>query len=117
MDAAEADAMALIATEWSKAALRALRLGYEASPARFARERALLTSSERRVSDALEVCGLRLHDFDGQPYSAALPVEPVNPEDFDSEEGLIVLETIEPTVLRDGRVLLPGKAILAREPR
>lgn len=93
MDDNEAGRLAVVATEWFSAMRRALRLS---------------------VGDALAACGVRLHLFDGQTYSPALPVEPVNPEDFDTEEGLVVRETIEPTVLHDGRVLLRGKVVLER---
>lgn len=70
----------------------------------------------RRDTSAKVLTGLdiRLEEFVGQPYSPSLPVEPVNPEDFDSEEGLVVHETIEPTILHNGRVLMRGKAVLAK---
>lgn len=114
MDDNEAGRLAVVATEWFSAMRRALRLTAENDAARRERERALSAYSERRVGDALAACGVRLHLFDGQTYSPALPVEPVNPEDFDTEEGLVVRETIEPTVLHDGRVLLRGKVVLER---
>jgi hypothetical protein len=108
------DALALLATEWFRAARRAMRIAQEAAPARLERERAQLAYATGRVSDALTALDIRLHEFVGQPYSPALPVEPVNPEDFDSEEGLFVQETIEPTILHDGRVLMRGKVVLAK---
>ena len=117
------DALCLLATEWWKASRRLLRLaaGDAASGAasgtasgRYERERSQLAYSGRRVAAALEAHGLRLRDFDGQAYSPALPPEPVNPEDFDTEEGLVVADTIEPTVLHDGRIVLRGKVVLRR---
>ena len=108
------ETLALLATEWFKAANRAVRLAQEVAPARLERERARISYSAGRISDALAAHGLRMHEFDGQPYSPALPPEPVNPEDFGSEEGLVVQETVEPTVLCNGRVLLRGKIVLAK---
>lgn len=106
--------IALLATEWFKATRRALKITAEKDPTRLAREKALLAYSHRRVGDALEQLGLRLCVFDSHEYSPAVPAEPVNPEDFESEEGLIVAETIEPTVLYQGRILLRGKILLAK---
>src|SRR5689334_11056815 len=98
------DALALLAIEWFKAARRGVRITLEAAPTRLERERAQLAYSARRVAQALADNGMRIHEFDGQPYSPSLPVEPVNPEDFSCEEGLVVSETVEPTVLHDGQV-------------
>jgi hypothetical protein len=108
------DALALLATEWFKAARRAMRIAQEAAPARLERERAQLAYAARSIGDALAGLDIRLYEFVGQPYSPSLPVEPVNPEDFDTEEGLVVRETIEPTILHDDRVLMRGKVVLAK---
>jgi hypothetical protein len=108
------DTLALLAAEWFKAANRALRITEEAAPGRLERERARIAYSTRRIEDALAEHGLRIHTFDGQPYSPALPAEPVNPEDFTSEEGLVVRETIEPTIVCESQILLRGKIVLAK---
>ena len=107
-------ALLLLATEWWKSTRRLLRLAAEAAPDRVERERAQATYAARRINAALAGLGLRLADHDGQPYSPAMPAEPVNPEDFDTEEGLVVAETIEPTVLLDGRIVQRGKVVLRR---
>ena len=108
------NALALMATEWFKATRRAMRNAHEAAPNRLERERAQVLYSARRITQALAGLGICLHEFVGQPYSPSLPVEPVNPEDFDTEEGLVVQETIEPTILHDDRVLMRGKVVLAK---
>ena len=108
------DALCLLATEWWKSSRRLLRLATEAAPGRLERERASLAYAGRQVAEALQRHGLRLHEFDGQPYSPNLPAEPVNPEDFDCEEGLLVADTIEPTVLHEGRIIRRGKVVLRR---
>ena len=73
-----------------------------------------MTYSQRRVEDVLEKQGIRLVTHDGAPFSAEVPAEPVNPEDFDTDEGLVVSETIEPTVIFDGRILARGLVVLAK---
>lgn len=106
--------LALLAIEWFKAGHRAVRMALEIAPSRFERERAQFAYSFQRVAAVLAGHGIRMHEFLDQPYSPSLPVEPVNPEDFTTEEGLIVRETIEPTVLHNGRVVMRGKVVLAK---
>jgi hypothetical protein len=109
-----AEALAIIATEWFKTARRLSRLTQESAPTRLERERAQLAYSKQRIEDALATHGLRLITYDGSDFSAQLPTEPINPEDFDTEEGLIISETIEPTVLHEGKIVLRGRVVLAK---
>ena len=106
------DAVLMLAVEWWKSSRLLLRLAADAAPERVERERPQFTYAARRTAAALAALDLRLVEHDGQPYSPALPAEPVNPEDFASEENLQVAETIEPTVLRAGRILRRGKVVL-----
>ena len=112
MSDADVETLALLATEWWKASRRLVRLAAEAAPDRLERERSQLTYAARRIGTALAAHELRLVEHDGQAYSPNLPAEPVNPEDFATEEGLVVAETIEPTILRAGRILRRGKVVL-----
>lgn len=107
-------ALALLATEWFKCARRSVRLAMETAPTRFERERSQIAYSSQLVQDTLSAHGMRIQDFAGTPYSTSLPAEPVNPEDFDTEEGLVVSETVEPTILHDGRIVMRGKIVLGR---
>lgn len=107
-------ALLLLATEWWKSTRRLLRLAAEVAPERMERERSQAAYAGRRIAAALADLGIRLAEHDGQPYSPALPAEPVNPEDFETEEGLVVAETIEPTILQEGRILMRGKVVLRR---
>lgn len=104
----------LLAVEWWKANRRLLRLAAEAAPGRLERERAQAAYATRRIEAALDAQGVRLLDHAGEPFSPALPAEPVNPEDFEGEEDLDVADTVEPTVVGDGRVLRRGKVVLRR---
>ena len=109
-----AQALALIASEWFKAARRLMRLTQDTSPDRVERERAQLAYSSSRINGVLSQNGLRMVTHEGAAFSPQLPAEPVNPEDFDNEEGLVVHETLEPTILLDGRVIARGRVVLAR---
>ncbi len=108
-------ALALIASEWFKAVRRLARLAQEVTPQRFERERAQLVYSQSQVESLLSKLGMRMVTYDGASYTPHLPAEPVNPEDFDNEEGLMVRETLEPTILHDGRVLIRGQVVLGKE--
>jgi hypothetical protein len=109
-----AKALALVASEWFKTSRRLSRLVRDAAPGRIERERAQLAYSHNVVETLLAGSGLRMVTHDGTPYSPQLPAEPVNPEDFDTDEGLVVTETLEPTVLRAGCVVLRGRIILGK---
>jgi hypothetical protein len=109
-----AEAMAVLAGEWFKTARRLSRVMRDTSPARLEQERALLAYSQGRVEEVLASSGLRLVTYDGAAFSAQLPAEPVNPEDFDTDEGLVVMDTLEPTVIFEGRILARGLVVLAK---
>ena len=106
------DAVLLLATEWWKSTRRLLRLAAEAAPERVERERAQATYASRRIGTILAALDVRMVDHDGQPFSPALPAEPVNPEDFGAGDNLVVADTLEPTILRAGRILRRGKVVL-----
>jgi hypothetical protein len=108
------EALAILATEWFKAARRMTRIARGFAPTQFDRERAQLAYSERRVEDTLSACGMRIVTYDGSEFSSQLPAEPINPEDFENEDDLAVIETLEPTVLHDGRIVLRGRVVLGR---
>ena len=109
-----AQALAILASEWFKTSRRLAKLTQEATPTRFERERAQLVFSQGRVEAALAEAGLRMVTYDAAQYSAQLPVEPANPEDFDTDEGLMIKETLEPTIMHDGRVLARGLVVLGK---
>ena len=111
---AAAAALAITAVEWFKASRRLVALAGATEPARGGRERAQLAFSRSKVEDALSAVGMRLVDHDGEAFSPELPAEPVNPEDFGSEEALTVSSTIEPTVMLSGRILSRGRVVLAK---
>lgn len=61
--------------------------------------------------------GFKVVEYEGAIYSANLPVVVVNVDDFTTNEGLVVRQTIEPTVVYEGRVVYMGKVILAEGER
>lgn len=65
-----------------------------------------------RLKQLSEEMGLRLVEYEGAEYSPNLPVNVINADDFDVNDGLIIAQTLEPTVLHDGMVILMGKVLL-----
>ena len=58
---------------------------------------------------------IRLVVFEGKSYVPNYPIEAVNAEDFEGEDDLIVVTTLEPALVQRGRVLHSGKVVLARK--
>lgn len=57
--------------------------------------------------------GLVLATFEGRRFEPSLPVTAVNAEDFAGATTLLVTETVEPTVMADGRVVQLGKVLVS----
>ena len=71
---------------------------------------AQLRFARNRLDTLLERAGLGLRTYDGEPWEASLPPNPLNAEDIGGAAA--VDRTIEPTILAGGQVLLPGKVLL-----
>ena len=61
-----------------------------------------------RVNRAVATVDLNVLDLTGQPYSVGLPVQAMNLDKFDENEPLIIMQTIEPVIMMDGRILKTG---------
>ena len=71
--------------------------------------------SYNRLVSLLDDADIRIVSFDGKPFEPNLPVTAVNADDFDGETGnLVVKQTIEPAVVKETKVLVFGKVVLAR---
>jgi hypothetical protein len=68
-----------------------------------------------RLGVLLGDAGMSLETFEGRIFDATLPVTAVNASDFQQHQPLVVSQTIEPSVLCKGRVVLLGKVHLAEE--
>ncbi|MCW2247744.1 hypothetical protein M2352_003378 [Azospirillum fermentarium] len=98
---------------------RLLRV-YERSIRELPEERRMKLASQLRfqtgrLDSILGECGVRAVAYDGEPYLPTLPVTVLNSEEVFGSDALAVSETVEPTIVREGRVLSMGKVILRRE--
>ena len=70
---------------------------------------------EKQIDAAMETFGCQFVDLAGKPYDAGVAATPLNLNDFDAEESLVVDYMMEPTILdADGHVIQTGTAMLRR---
>lgn len=77
-----------------------------------ARVEAQLRYSRGQLERILAEADVSLITFDGEEFSAELPVSPVNAEDFEGAEVTFVDQTLEPTVIAAGSVIRVGRVLL-----
>lgn len=55
---------------------------------------------------------IRIVDFEGQPFTLGMAASADNHSDFDGVESLIVIQTIEPAILMDDKILATGRVLV-----
>lgn len=68
----------------------------------------------KRVQKALSDSDLRIINFEGQAYDIGMAVTPLNLDDFEKNDALFVMQTIEPTIMQGDSVCRVGTVILGR---
>ena len=68
----------------------------------------------KRVTRALDDAGLRMVVPDGSLYDPGMAVTPLNLEDFEADDTLYVVQTMEPIIMCDDAVIKTGTVILGR---
>lgn len=68
----------------------------------------------KKVYKALDEANLKLLNVEGQLYDPGMAVTPLNIDDFETDDQLYVLQTIEPIIMQDDRVYKTGTVILGR---
>lgn len=79
---------------------------------RQARARAQARYVRGRLDAILGARGIQLIAYDGETYGPGLPVTIANADELHRSEGLLVEETLVPTLVTDGRVVAMGKVVL-----
>ncbi len=71
----------------------------------------------KKINKMAEDLGVEFIAYDGSVYSAELPVEALNLEDFDSNANLLVVGTVEPTIKEKGssHILKYGKVMVGEQ--
>ena len=68
----------------------------------------------KKVYKALDEANLKLLNIEGQFYDPGMAVTPLNIDDFEADDQLYVLQTIEPIIMQDDKVFKTGTVILGR---
>lgn len=68
----------------------------------------------RKLDDSLAPLGLRIVDFEGQPYHPGMAATALNAADFDAEDDLSVDQMMEPVVMGADGVRRTGTMMLRK---
>jgi hypothetical protein len=74
-----------------------------------------LRYSELQFATIAETLGLNIVTFDGEYFSAGLAASADNFEDFDDGEQLVVVKTIEPTIVYEMKILSKGRVLVDKK--
>ncbi len=69
---------------------------------------------EKKVTKALNEAGLKIVNFEGQIYDPGMAVTPLNIDDFETDDQLYIIQTIEPIIMQEDKVFKTGTVILGR---
>ncbi len=70
----------------------------------------------KKTEESLDQVGLQLVNVEGHPYDPGMAATPLNMEDFDSDDDLIVNQMLEPIIMEKekGTLVKTGTVILRR---
>ncbi len=68
----------------------------------------------KKVLKAVEEANLKVLNPEGQLYDPGMAVTPLNIDDFETDDRMYVLQTIEPIIMQDDKVFKTGTVILGR---
>ncbi len=66
----------------------------------------------KKVYKAMDDASLKILNLEGQIYDPGMAVTPLNIDDFDNDDKLYILQTIEPIIMQDDKVYKTGTVIL-----
>ena len=68
----------------------------------------------RKTEESLEDVGLRIVNIEGQPYDPGMATTPLNIEDFEPDDYLVVDQMLEPIIMDGGSLARTGTVTLRR---
>ena len=68
----------------------------------------------KKLEESLEEGGLRIVNVEGHPYDPGMAATPVNIEDFDADEPLVVNRMLEPIIMEGTVLVKTGKVTVRR---
>lgn len=70
---------------------------------------------QKKVYKALGDIDLRIVNVEGQKYDPGMAVTPLNLDEFESEEELLVVQMMEPIIMQGDKLVKIGTVMLGRE--
>ena len=70
---------------------------------------------EKKLKEFLEQVGWQIVDVEGQPFDPGMAATPLNIEDFDAEDSLMVDQMLEPIIMGKGELVKTGTVMLKKE--
>ena len=70
----------------------------------------------QKIADIMAECNLKIVELEGKKYDDGLSITPLNIEDFEKNDVLIVKQVIEPLIIstKDGTIIRSGTVILEK---
>ena len=59
---------------------------------------------QKTIHDSLDEAGMKLVNLEGQFYDVGMAATPLNIDEFENEDKLIVEQMIEPLIMKDGTI-------------
>lgn len=69
---------------------------------------------EKKVEEALQQAGLSIVNVEGQAFDPGMAATPLNIEEFDAEDALLVEQMIEPIIMGEEGLARTGTVILRK---
>ena len=70
---------------------------------------------EKKLEEFLEQVGWQIVDVQGHPFDPGMAATPLNIEDFDEEDSLIVDQMLEPIIMEQEELVKTGTVMLKKE--
>ena len=68
----------------------------------------------KKMEESLEQAGLRIVNVEGHPFDPGMAATPLNIEEFDSDDSLIVDQMVEPIIMKEEDLVKTGTVTLRR---
>ncbi len=68
----------------------------------------------KKIDDGLEQAGLRIVNIEGQQFDPGLAATPLNIEDFEETDTLVVEQMLEPIIMDENGLVKTGTIILRK---
>jgi hypothetical protein len=83
------------------------------------RERCMnqLSSFRKKTENSLEALGLRMVSIEGTPFDPGMAATPLNIEDFEADDELVVDRMIEPIIMGKDGLIRVGRVTLRKTER